>query len=69
MAKKKTQFKGAKYKDGILSYNYLGGKGGKGGGDVSIKKQGDNWYFVDDDGKIRADVGDGGKLTSTHIQN
>jgi hypothetical protein len=66
---KKRQFKGAKYKDGILSYNYLGGKGGKGGGDVSIKKKGDNWYFVDDEGKIRADVGDGGKLTSTHIQN
>ena len=66
---KKRQFKDAKYEDGILSYNYLGGKGGKGGGDVSIKKKGDNWYFVDDEGKIRADVGDGGKLTSTHIQN
>ena len=28
---KKRQFKGAKFKNGILSYNYLGGKGGKGG--------------------------------------
>ena len=69
MAKKKTQFKGAKYKDGILSYNYLGGKGGKGGGNVSIKQQGDDWYFVGKDGEIRTDVGDAGKLTPTHMKN
>ena len=67
--KKKTQFKGAKYKDGILSYNYLGGKGGKGRGAVSIKKQGDDWFFVDDKGEIRDALGNGGKLTPTHINN
>jgi len=66
---KKRQFKGAKYKDGILSYNYLGGKGGKGRGNVSIKQQGDDWYFVGKDGEIRTDVGDGGKLTPTHMKN
>jgi len=66
---KKRQFKGAKYENGILSYNYLGGKGGKGGGDVSIKQQGDDWYFVGKDGEIRTDVGNGGKLTPTHMKN
>jgi len=69
MAKKKTQFNKAKYKDGVLSYNYLGGKGGKGGGNVSIKKVDEDWYFVDDKGEVKTNVGIKGKLTPTHMQN
>lgn len=61
-----AQFKGGKYKDGILSYNYLGGKG-KGG--VYIKKIRGDWHFVDSKGEVRTNVGIKGKLTPTHIQN
>ena len=65
-----AQFKDAKYKSGILSYNYLGkGTKGKGGGSVSIKKRDDGWYFVDKQGKVKDALGNGGKLTPTHMQN
>ena len=65
-----AQFKGGKYSEnGVLSYNYLGGKGGKGKGSVSIKKRGDSWYFVDEQGKVKNELGNGGKLTPTHMQN
>ena len=65
-----AQFKGGKYSEnGVLSYNYLGGKGGKGKGSVSIKKRGDSWYFVDEQGKVKNALGNGGKLTPTHMQN
>jgi len=65
-----AQFKGGKYSEnGVLSYNYLGGKGGKGKGGVSIKKRGDSWYFVDEQGKVKNALGNGGKLTPTHMQN
>ena len=65
-----AQFDGGKYsKSGVLSYNYLGGEGGKGKGGVSIKKRGDSWYFVDEQGKVKNALGNGGKLTPTHMQN
>jgi hypothetical protein len=66
-----AQFDGGKYKNGILSYNYLGeGEAGAGRGPVSIKKgKGGDWFFVDQNGKVRTDVGIEGKLTPTHIKN
>jgi|10_taG_2_1085330.scaffolds.fasta_scaffold17889_2 hypothetical protein len=65
-----AQFKGGKYsKKGVLSYNYLGGKDGAGGGSVSIIKKGDDWFFADKNGKVRTNLPDGGRLNSTHMQN
>jgi len=69
MAKKKTKFNKATFKNGVLSYNYLGGEAGKGKGAVSIIKKGDDWFFADKSGKIRKDVGSNGKLTPVHMQN
>ena len=66
-----AQFTGGKFNEdtGVLSYMY-GGKGkGKGRGGVSIKEFDDGWFFVDKTGEIRTDVGNGGKLTKTHIDN
>ena len=49
-----AKFDGGKYKDGILSYNYLSGKGGEGKGGVFIKqfkgrvhKQAELQYLLD----------------------
>jgi hypothetical protein len=67
-----AQFDGGKYnkKNKVLSYNYLGeGEAGAGRGSVFIKKDGKDWYFVDQNGKVRTDVGIEGKLTPTHINN
>lgn len=69
--KKKKQFNQAKFnkESGVLSYNYLGGEAGKGRGAVFIKQDGDDWYFVEENGKVRTDVGIDGKLTPVHMQN
>ena len=52
MAKKKTKFNKATFKNGVLSYNYLGGEAGKGKGAVSIIKKGDDWFFADSSGNL-----------------
>ena len=67
-----AKFSGGKLnkKNGVLSYKYAAKPGGK-ENNIYIKQDENSgdWHFVDKQGKVRDTLADGGKLSSTHINN
>ena len=63
-----AKFSGGTYKDGVLSYVYEAKPGGR-KNNINIKHIKGKWFFVDEEGKVKNKLANGGELSKTHIAN